>query len=159
MDAVLACHVMTGSADCLLRVRAERLDDDKRFVRTRLHAVPGIALLGTSFARRMEALRARRAARRAWPVVYAAPGAFRTGEVSMDVDEGRIDEAVLALLWLTLHDGARAWKGHDWDALDRLHRKGFIFDPVNKAKSVVLTEKGLREAERLFEAMFARRPS
>ena len=75
----------------------------------------------------------------------------------MDADDDRIDEAVLALLWLTLHDGARAWKGHDWDALDRLHRKGFICDPVNKAKSVVLTEAGLREAERLFEMLFARR--
>ena len=77
----------------------------------------------------------------------------------MDVDEDRIDEAVLALLWLTLHDGARAWKGHDWDALDRLHRKGLILNPANKAKSVVLTEDGLHEAERLFEALFARRPT
>ena len=75
----------------------------------------------------------------------------------MDVDEDRIDETVLALLCLTLHDGARAWKGHDWDTLDRLHRKGFIFDPVSKAKSVVLTEEGLREAGRLFEVLFARR--
>ena len=78
------------------------------------------------------------------------------GRTVMDVDEDRIDEAVLALLWLTLHDGARAWKGHDWDALDRLHRKGFISDPVSRAKSVVLTEAGLREAERLFKALFAR---
>ena len=75
----------------------------------------------------------------------------------MDVNEDRIDEAVLALLWLTLHDGARAWKGHDWDALDRLHRKGLILDPANKAKSVALTEEGLREAERLFDVLFARR--
>lgn len=75
----------------------------------------------------------------------------------MDVDEDRIDEAVLALLWLTLHDGVRAWKGHDWDALDRLHRKGFILDPASKAKSVVPTEEGLREAERLFGVLFARR--
>ena len=75
----------------------------------------------------------------------------------MDVDEDRIDEAVLALLWLTLHDGVRAWKGHDWDTLDRLHRKGLILDPANKAKSVALTEGGLREAERLFDVLFARR--
>ena len=75
----------------------------------------------------------------------------------MDVDEDRIDEAVLALLWLTLHNGARAWKGHDWNALDRLHRKGLILDPANKAKSVALTEEGLREAERLFDVLFARR--
>ena len=36
-----------------------------------------------------------------------------------------VDEAVLALLYLALHDvnefGGRAWNGHDWDALDRLH--------------------------------------
>ena len=42
----------------------------------------------------------------------------------MEIDTDKIDEAVLALLYLTLHDGVRAWKGHDWDALDRLHRKG-----------------------------------
>ena len=64
---------------------------------------------------------------------------------------------MLALLWLTLHDGARAWKGHDWDALDRLHRKGLIPNPANKAKSVVLTDDGLHEAERLSEALLARR--
>ena len=90
-------------------------------------------------------------------MVYAAPEVALAGRAGMDVDEERIDEAVLALLWLTLHDGARAWKGYDWDALDRLHRKGLIFDPMNKAKSVVLTEDGLREAEWLFEALFARR--
>jgi predicted transcriptional regulator len=35
-----------------------------------------------------------------------------------------------------------AWKGHDWDAMDGLHKKGLIFDPVGKAKSVMLTEEG-----------------
>lgn len=30
----------------------------------------------------------------------------------MSVDEERIDEVVLALLWLTLHDERRAWKAH-----------------------------------------------
>ena len=42
----------------------------------------------------------------------------------MPLDEDKIDDAVLALLALTLHDGYRAWKGFDWDALNRLHRKG-----------------------------------
>jgi hypothetical protein len=32
--------------------------------------------------------------------------------------------------------------------MERLHKKGFISDPVGKAKSVVLTEEGLREAVR-----------
>jgi hypothetical protein len=74
----------------------------------------------------------------------------------MDVDTDKIDEAVLALLYLTLHDGIRAWKGHDWDALDRLYRKGMIGNPVGKAKSVVLTDEGLVESERLFRKLFER---
>jgi hypothetical protein len=74
----------------------------------------------------------------------------------MDIDEDKIDRAVLALLALTLHDGNRAWKGHDWDAMDRLHAKGLILDPVGKAKSVVLTAEGLRESERLFNEMFGK---
>ncbi|AXI43525.1 hypothetical protein C1J02_17540 [Sulfitobacter sp. SK011] len=72
----------------------------------------------------------------------------------MEINEDNVDDAVLALLWLTLHDGDRAWKSHDWDVLDRLHKKGLILDPVGKAKSVVLTNDGLRLSEELFEALF-----
>jgi uncharacterized protein DUF6429 len=75
---------------------------------------------------------------------------------SMDIDTDKIDESVLALLYLTLHDGVRAWKGHDWDAMDRLHRKGMIDNPVGRAKSVVLTDEGLVESERLFRKLFER---
>lgn len=78
--------------------------------------------------------------------------------VVMDIDENKVDEAVLALLWLTLHDERRAWKGFDWDALDRLHRKGLILDPVGKAKSVVLTDQGLRRSKELFTELFGREP-
>jgi hypothetical protein len=74
----------------------------------------------------------------------------------MEIDEDKIDRAVLALLRLTLHDGERAWKSHDWDAMDRLYKKGYIHDPVGKAKSVVLTEEGLRKSERLFDEMFSK---
>ena len=74
----------------------------------------------------------------------------------MAIDLGKIDDTVLGLLWLTLHDENRAWKGFDWGALNRLHQKGFIADPVNKAKSVVLSEEGLRRAEELFKALFTR---
>lgn len=74
----------------------------------------------------------------------------------VEIDTDKIDEAVLALLYLTLHDRARAWKGLDWDAMDRLHRKGLIYDPVGKAKSVVLTDEGLAESERLFKKLFAK---
>jgi hypothetical protein len=80
-----------------------------------------------------------------------------SGQVIMEIDTERVDEAVLALLLLGLHDGGRAWKSFDWDAMDRLHKKGLISDPVGKAKSVVLTEEGQREAERLFAQLFAAR--
>ena len=77
--------------------------------------------------------------------------------MDQDIDQDRIDNAVLALLWLGLHDGWRSWKGFDWDAMNRLHRKGMISDPVGKAKSVVFTEEGRHEAERLFRVLFSRR--
>jgi hypothetical protein len=76
---------------------------------------------------------------------------------TVEIDEGKIDETVLALLYLTLHDGARAWKSFDWESMNRLHEKGFITDPVNKAKSVVLTEDGLLESERLFKQFFSKK--
>jgi hypothetical protein len=72
----------------------------------------------------------------------------------MPLDTDKIDDAVLALLALTLHDHGRAWKGFDWDALDRLHAKGLIHDPVNKTKSVVFTQEGLARAVALRDAMF-----
>jgi hypothetical protein len=72
----------------------------------------------------------------------------------MAIDTNKIDDAVLALLYLTLHDGYRAWKGMDWAVLDRLHEKGMILDPVGKVKSVVFTEEGLQRSKELFEKMF-----
>lgn len=76
----------------------------------------------------------------------------------MKIDSDKIDEVILALLHLTLHDGSRAWKSFDWDAMGRLHEKGLIQDPVGKAKSVVLTEEGLKESERLFQKFFTKEP-
>ena len=73
---------------------------------------------------------------------------------NMELDNEKIDDTVLALLLLGLHDGARAWKEFDWGAMNRLHEKGLISDPHGKARSVVLTEDGLRRAERLLEELF-----
>ncbi|QBR02299.1 DUF6429 family protein [Paraburkholderia pallida] len=73
----------------------------------------------------------------------------------MNINEAAIDDAVLALLHLTLHDHYRAWKGFDWDSLNRLYERGLIDNPVNKTKSVVLTDEGLRESERLFKQLFS----
>lgn len=78
---------------------------------------------------------------------------------SVDYDVEKVDEVALALLSLTLwkqHDLTRAWKGLDWDVLDRLHEKGWIHDPRNKAKSVILTGEGQQKAEAFFEKHFAR---
>lgn len=74
----------------------------------------------------------------------------------MDLDTGKIDNAVLALLYLGRHDGDRAWKGFDWDAMDRLHAAGLISDPRGKARSVVFSVDGLARAERLLRELFGR---
>lgn len=73
-------------------------------------------------------------------------------------DSEKIDEAVLGLLFLTSFRERknfpwRTWKGHDWDAMDRLHKKGLISDPVGKAKSVSFTEKGYERAKAAFELL------
>ena len=79
----------------------------------------------------------------------------------MNYDTDKVDEAVLALLWLTSFREKkdwplRTWKGHDWDAMNRLCEKGFIGDPRNKNKSVGFTEEGERRAEELFVKLFGK---
>ncbi len=83
-------------------------------------------------------------------------------EVNMDFDEDKIDDYTLALLYLVTHErheglGARAWKGFDWDTLNRLHQQGYLSNPVGKAKSVGMSEQGFLRAKELFERHFARK--
>ena len=76
----------------------------------------------------------------------------------MTYDEEKVDEIVLALLHLTSFTQSgitRAWKGQDWDVLNRLHEKGLISDPKSKAKSVMLSEDAAKESARLFQKYFA----
>jgi hypothetical protein len=47
-------------------------------------------------------------------------------------------------------------KGLDWDVMDRLHARGWIDDPRGAAKSIVLTEEGIRKARELFDRHFKR---
>jgi len=75
----------------------------------------------------------------------------------MEIDLNRIDEAVLALLFLGRHDRVRTWKSFDWATMERLHAKGLISDPVGKAKSVVFTEQGLLQSEALLRKLFEKR--
>lgn len=63
---------------------------------------------------------------------------------------------MLAQLWLGLHDNGRTWKGFDWDAMDRLHRKGMISNPAGCTRSLVFSEKGEGEAKRLFRCLFTK---
>jgi len=80
-------------------------------------------------------------------------------EIKIDwgsIDWDRVDQAALALMLLGLHEGWRSWKGFDWEVLNRLHEKGFITDPRNKAKSVAFTEEGLEESQQIFERFFGR---
>jgi hypothetical protein len=77
----------------------------------------------------------------------------------LEFDEDKIDDFTLALLYLVAHEreegcGARAWKGFDWETLNRLHDKGYISNPVGKAKSVTMTEEGFLKAKALFEQHF-----
>jgi hypothetical protein len=89
----------------------------------------------------------------------ARMGSFRMAEPEIDLD--RIDEAVLALMFLTLHKERnwelwRAWKSFDWAAMGRLHGKDLIFNPVGKAESVMLTDEGYRRSEEAYFRLFAR---
>ena len=76
----------------------------------------------------------------------------------MDSESDKVDQTFLALLPLTLHYttgfGGRAWKGHDWSVLKRLHEKVWISGPVSKSKSVVLTPEAIEESKRLFDQLF-----
>lgn len=73
----------------------------------------------------------------------------------MELNEQKIDEAALALLYLTLHDYDRAWKQLDWNITNRLHDKGLLEDPVGRSKSVVFTEEGLKQARLMCEKLFS----
>jgi Domain of unknown function (DUF6429) len=73
---------------------------------------------------------------------------------NIDYDREKVEETVLALLWLTEDGHRRAWKSHDWGVLDRLHERGYLSDPKSKAKSVLLTEEGERRSRELFARYF-----
>ena len=77
----------------------------------------------------------------------------------MDYDKDKVDDYTLALLYLVIAErreglGARAWKGFDWDAMNRLYERGYISNPKGKAKSVMMSEEGFKKSEELFLAFF-----
>ena len=75
----------------------------------------------------------------------------------MDIDWKKVDELTLALMHLTTfedHGAYRTWKGYDWEVLGRLHAAGLISNPATKAKSVVLSDEGVKRSRELFERTF-----
>ncbi len=75
----------------------------------------------------------------------------------MEYDKDKVDDMTLALLYLVMFRdgyGIRAWKGFDWDTMSRLSEKGYISDPVGKAKSVAVSDEGAERAKELFVQYF-----
>jgi hypothetical protein len=75
----------------------------------------------------------------------------------LETDTEKLEQVVLALLYLnSFKEGEvrRAWKSLPWEIMDSLHQKGYISDPVNKNKSVWLTDEGAKLSEELFEKFF-----
>ena len=79
------------------------------------------------------------------------------GNQSPDIDWNKIEEMTLALMHLTSfgeRGAVRSWKGHAWEVLNRLHARGWIDNPIGKAKSVNLTDEGTRRSREFFEKHF-----
>lgn len=82
------------------------------------------------------------------------PDTYAPQDSAVPSDQDRLDDTVLALMQLTLHDTRRAWKGFDFGVLDRLYEKGYLLNPANKNKSIVLTDEGLERSDSLFKEFF-----
>ncbi len=80
----------------------------------------------------------------------------------MKYDQDKVDEMTLALLYLVTTErqeglGARAWRGFDWNTMNRLHEKGWINDPKSKGMSLNVTEDGFKKSEQLFLRHFGQK--
>ncbi|TWC72828.1 hypothetical protein FBY10_103471 [Pseudomonas sp. SJZ103] len=72
----------------------------------------------------------------------------------MEYDDKLIEEAVLALLATFSFDNGNAWKGFDFETMNRLHENGFISNPMNKSKSIWLTAEGLERGRQIADRLF-----
>ena len=77
----------------------------------------------------------------------------------MSYDKDKAAEMALALVhlssWKEKGGGVRAWKSLPWEVTDDMFEKGWISDPKGTAKSVWLTDEGVRLAEELFQTRLA----
>ncbi|OFZ36359.1 MAG: hypothetical protein A2504_10220 [Bdellovibrionales bacterium RIFOXYD12_FULL_39_22] len=77
----------------------------------------------------------------------------------MEYNEDKVDELLLALMFLTTFPngknlGTSTWKEYDWHHLDRLHEKGYISNPKSKNKTVRLSEEAIVLSKELFKKHF-----
>ena len=72
----------------------------------------------------------------------------------MEYDDKLIEDTVLALLATFSFDDGNAWKGFDFEIMNRLHQQGFISNPVNKNKSIWMTEEGLERGRQIADRLF-----
>jgi hypothetical protein len=77
-----------------------------------------------------------------------------SGATTMRYDDKLIEDAVLALLAAYSGENGNTWKGFDFEIMNRLHEHGFISDPVNRNKSVWLTDEGLERGRQIAERLF-----
>jgi hypothetical protein len=79
----------------------------------------------------------------------------------MEYDYDKVDEMTLALMYLVItkdkrESAARAWKGFDWDTLNRLYEKGYISNPKSKSHSIVISEEAAQKSKELFQKYFGK---
>jgi hypothetical protein len=72
----------------------------------------------------------------------------------MKYDEQLIQDAVLALLAIHSFNNGTAWKGFDFEVMNRLHEQDLISNPVNKNKSIWLTPEGLERGREIADRLF-----
>ncbi len=79
-----------------------------------------------------------RISRSTWTVREFSESASILKDILIPSSAHVADEMVLALLSLTISEentwGARAWKSHDWDVLDRLHAKEVHLGPEEQGE-------------------------
>jgi hypothetical protein len=83
---------------------------------------------------------------------------FEPANGSGSIDPGPslpIDEAALAVAYVSLHDDARIWKTIDFSITERWYELGWIGNPRGNAKSMVLTPLGLERAKAAYVRLTA----
>ncbi len=79
------------------------------------------------------------------------------GKEKLEYDKDRVDEVVLALLYLTTFEGElglKTWKNIDLGVLTRLYEKGFISNPLTGSKSVAISREAADQSRELFRKYF-----